>query len=260
MFSYKYYTALLLVLFLSGCSYEYYIKDEGIVFKQRQKFKQLCEAKDRSVIYKTVRVDGYLSASRSGDICTSDGWLPIVNNHYSFYECTTTPVKGFTLPPYADIYRFTIEKQGSRLCENSNGYYSYHQHNNKKKLGEFSKVAYFIKDHKEYLQGKCLVVQKVDRPKSRYMTYATHSYYDEHEKMFYDEFQRKYDYPERETKKGLITASEFQVIDIKTGKILSKNSNYNFFPKGRRGSYKTVQHCKEKKFIDYSDVLKPYKK
>ncbi len=60
---YKNYIGLLLILFLNGCSYEYHIKDEGIVFKQRQLFKQLCEAKDRSVIYETVQVEGYLSAS-----------------------------------------------------------------------------------------------------------------------------------------------------------------------------------------------------
>ena len=91
------------------------------------------------------------------------------------------------------------------------------------------------------------------------MTYSEMFYYDESGKLYPEELKRKYPY-NSERKKGLIGGGSNFIFDMKTGDILSKESEYTFFPKGRLGSFKTSKDCKDKKIIWYSDVLKPQKK
>ena len=114
---------LLLPIWISACSYDYHIKDEGIVAEQRELFNKLCNAKDRSIIYQTAKAGGYLSASRGVSSCL-EGWDPIFKYGYQYAECTTAKVKSHVLPDDADIYRFTLETEGHPDCGTGEKHFS----------------------------------------------------------------------------------------------------------------------------------------
>ena len=91
------------------------------------------------------------------------------------------------------------------------------------------------------------------------MTYSEMFYYDESGKLYPEELKRKYPY-NSERKKGLIGTIETRYVDILTGKVIAKNSNHTFFPKGRLGSSRTLKRCTER-YVEIlpSEVLKPIK-
>jgi len=226
---------LLSAIGLSGCSFDYYLKDEHIVARQRVLFEQLCNAEDRSIIYQTARVDGYLAAERGAPTCLR-GWNPIFEHGYKYAECTTTNVTGYRLPENADIYRFTLAPRGNSDCGTGNRHFA----DSSRRTYDGDNPSYkdtnrgdnYKKSHKNKLGGKCLVVNKVDEPMSRYMLLKTLSYYDEDGRLFDDEFSIKYKGREQSTKKGVIGAIEDKIIDLSTGRVLARNANYTFFPKG----------------------------
>jgi len=251
---------VLQVFFLSGCGYDYYIKDEGIVAQQRQLFNQLCNADDRSVIYQRVKASGYLLARRGLNSC-QDGWDPIFKYGYQYAECTETSITGFKLPDDIEVFHFTLEPKGHPECGTGEKHFIVRSRRfyrlysgNSPNYKETNLGNSYKKEHKTQLQDKCLVVKKIEKPESQYLLLRTDGFYDENEALFYDEFYKKYKY-EQTTKKGVIGFSSQQIIDRISGKVLSKNSNYIFFPKGRRYSYKTSIKCNENKKISPLSVL-----
>ena len=218
-------------LVLSGCSFDYYFKDEDVVFRQRQLFNQLCEDPDRSIVYRTVRADGYLSASNESYSCQREEytWEPLIKYGYIYHECTTGSVSRHHLPNNADFYRFTLEPEGSPLCSSGDKHYSYYSDDGVKQQLQFGGY-YFVKKHKDKLIGKCLVVTKVHKPISRYMVLHTSIYIDEGQEYTLDEMVRKYRGNQNQ-KKGMITRIRDSVIDLGTGEILAQYSNYGFAPK-----------------------------
>jgi len=104
-----------LSIYMTSCSYEHRIKDEGVVNNQRDRFNRLCKEKDRSVIYKTTKVNGFLSASRDGGRCVK-GWDDIFKHGYEYAECTTSRVRDRKLPENAIIYQFKLEAEGHPDC------------------------------------------------------------------------------------------------------------------------------------------------
>ena len=253
---------LLSAIGLSGCSFDYYLKDEHIVARQRVLFEQLCNAEDRSIIYQTARVDGYLAAERGAPTCLR-GWNPIFEHGYKYAECTTTNVTGYRLPENADIYRFTLAPQGHPNCGTGEKYFAdYTRRTYPSKdspVEEINNIGNnYKKRHGSKLRDKCLVVKKAGEPMSRYMRLKTLSYYDEDGKLFNDEFYAKYPGREKSTKKGVISTIEDKIIDLSTGRVLARNANYTFFPKGRLYSYATSLDCANgNKAMRHPEVLIP---
>jgi hypothetical protein len=234
-------------------------KDETIVARQRALFKQLCNAKERSVIYKTAKVGGYLSVSNGLNNCI-EGWDPIFEFGYQYAECTTASMSSHDLPENAEIYNFTLMPEGHSDCLTGEKHftdYSRRTYNgNSPNYKDTNLGDNYKKEHQDKLAGKCLVAKKIDKPKSQYMYLNTGGYYDEEEKLFYDMFDKKYKGHERTEKKGLIGYVDKQIIDMQTGEVLAKNSNYTFFPKGRLWSVYKTQDCSERKEIRPPDILK----
>lgn len=200
--------------------------------KQRELIHQLCNAEERSVIYRMAKADGYLSASNGFNLCL-EGWDPIFEYGYRYAECTAASVTSHVLPDNAEIYRFTLEPEGHRECGTG-----------EKRLADYSRLNYrgnspsykdtnygnnYKKNYKAKLKGKCLVVKKVDKPKSSYMVLYEHVYNDEGKEYSIDEINRKYKGNYRD-KRGVISIGRQKVVDMSSGELLSQYNDYAFFP------------------------------
>ncbi|MCB1859899.1 MAG: hypothetical protein KDI63_16625 [Gammaproteobacteria bacterium] len=220
-------------LVLSGCSFDYYFKDEDVVFRQRQLFNQLCEDLDRISIKRTVEVDGYLTASKNGTACGLEynAWDPIVKYGYRYHECTTSSVEENRLPENANVYRFTIEPKSSPLCGQGDKYFYTHSFDKDSELGGFGWISYFINEHQKQTKDRCLVVRKVEKPMSQYMVLRSSTYIDDGQEFTLDEMIKRYYPRDYGRKKGMITKLRDAVIDINNGLVIAQYINYGFAPK-----------------------------
>jgi hypothetical protein len=238
---------IFLSLALTACSYDYHVKDEGYVRTQRVLFKNLCDAKHRSVIYRSASVDGYLVASDSGRTCGS-AWSDFIGQEYSHKECAESKVIGDTISGKEELYRFTLEEVGHPDCA----------------LGEefINKSGRYSNQYKKYhnlkagdLSGLCLAAKRINKPLSRYMKVFQGGHIDEYGKHYlvnYSNAQVK--------KKGLLTFDGYKIIDIGTGEIIAENWNYKFFPKSLIYITANTEKCRDPYLLlNTKDVLQPRK-
>ena len=220
---------------INSCSIVKDFEDEGVVAKQRELFSQLCNAKERSIVYQTANANGYLTASRAGSSCAleTNTWDPVIKYGYDYHECTTAGITGHSVPRNADIYRFTLELEESPLCGAGDKYYYYYSKDDSSKLKVFGGLPYYMKEHQDRLVGNCLVVKKVNKPMSRYMELHEYVYIDESKQYYQDEIDKKYggNHSAVRRKKGMITAGRTSIIDMDTGQYLSQYNYFSFFPK-----------------------------
>lgn len=225
---------ILPITLINGCGIGRSFMDEGMVAQQWELFNQLCDAKERSIVNQTVNANGYLSAGNLRSCrLESHAWEPILKYGYDYHECTDARVTGHHLPGNADIYRFTLEPKGSPLCGVGDKHYYYYQDDTGAKLGELGWAHYFMEKHKAQLEGKCLVVKKVDKPMSRYIELHEYVYIDEGKEYYEDAIDNKYggNHSAVRRKQGMITAGRTSIIDMDTGQYLSQYNYYSFFPK-----------------------------
>lgn len=221
---------------MNGCNIDIPLKDESVVAQQRELFNQLCNAKERSIVYQTAKADGYLSASDGGNLCL-EGWDPIFEYGYQYAECTTTKLTSQVLPDNAEIYRFTLEPENhpdcgtgeKRLVDYSRRTY----HGDSPSYKETNYINNYKKQHKDKLEGQCLVVKQVSEPMSRFILLDERIYIDDGKEYSKDSVDKEYggNHDAVIKEKGLITAERISLIDMTTGKYLSRYSNYSFFPK-----------------------------
>lgn len=221
---------------INGCNIDIPLKDESVVAQQRELFNQLCNAKERSIVYQTAKADGYLSASDGGNLCL-EGWDPIFEYGYQYAECTTTKLTSQVLPDNAEIYRFTLEPENhpdcgtgeKRLVDYSRRTY----HGDSPSYKETNYINNYKKQHKDKLEGQCLVVKQVSEPMSQFMELHEYVYTDESKEYSQDEIDKKYggNHSAVRRKEGIITAGRTSIIDMDTGQYLSQYNYYSFFPK-----------------------------
>ena len=228
--------AILPITLINGCSIDTSLKDEGVVAQQRALFNQLCNAKERSIVYRTTEASGYLSASSGVNNCLT-GWDPIFQYGYQYAECTTTRLTSHVLPDKAEIYRFTLEPEGhpdcgtgeKRLVDYSRRTY----HGDSPSYKETNYVKNYKDQHKDQLEGQCLVVKKFGEPMSRHIELHEYLYIDEGKEYYQDAIDKKYggNHSAVRRKQGMITAGRTSILDMDTGQYLSQYNYYSFFPK-----------------------------
>jgi len=221
---------------INSCSIVKDFEDEGVVAKQRELFSQLCNAKERSIVYRTTEASGYLSASSGVNNCLT-GWDPIFQYGYHYAECTTARLTSHVLPDAAEIYRFTLKPEGhpdcgtgeKRLVDYSRRTYR----GDSQTYKETNYISNYKKQHEDKLEGRCLVVNKVREPMSRYMELHEYVYIDEGKQYYQDDIDKKYggNHSAVRRKKGMITAGRTSIIHMDTGQYLSQYNYYSFFPK-----------------------------
>jgi hypothetical protein len=232
-------------LLLSGCSYEFLFKDQLSVARQEQLFEKLCAADDRFVARKPVSVDGYLSNSRFGSCAL--GWNPVLKHGYRYAEC----VEVFDRPD-PDVSRqpvlhFSLRDQGDPLCDETEAFFKARFRSAR---GGINRKRNYEREHAARLQGKCLAVERLDRPVSRYLAFADRALIDEgklySERDLNEKYRKLKDYQSAGKKKGLISVRTYQINDMLTGDVLLKEIRYSFFPHSRddhAGLGLTVREC-----------------
>jgi len=198
----------------------------------------LCNSDDRTVIYRTVSAPGYLTLSSWRSFC-SEGWQGLLEQGYKYRECATASYSSGEFLDSPTFYRFTIEPIGQPGCENS----VTAKTNYKRK--EYSKK------YKTLLGERCLSVQIIDKPQSRYGVFHTNGYV---------EFTGRHnpDLPQNKNNRtGLIHYLETRAFELDTQESLSVSHNYSFDPLGSYFPMYVAHRCDEQKYTDMRKVIAP---
>jgi len=242
-------------LTLSGCSYDYFIKDEFVVAKQRKLFQQLCQSPDRHFVKEVAEVEGYLSIN-AGRGCTL-GWDPILRDGYSYSECVDKPIAAQSNPISSQVFYFTLEERGSPKCQAASEFFISRWPGGGQ--GAINRKINYEREFKGLIDEKCLAVSYEDRVQSKYAV-SSESYYIYNEKK----------YPRQELRnilnkvetfnrvKGIIAESSHKVVDLSAMEIIAQRINYTFYSKGTLHATHAIEKCdKNIPALDIPNILKP---
>tara|TARA_R110002072_G_scaffold302717_2_gene487936 strand:- start:272 stop:1003 length:732 start_codon:yes stop_codon:yes gene_type:complete len=235
---------LALVISISGCGSTpsaIYQLSKREVAKNRPAYKQfqeLCASPDRSQIYKTVNVDGYLFAATSGARCKG-GWDVLAKQGYKYYECSSIKVKDRSSIKFdGEIYRLETGEEGDGRCVSWDVVeddLSYHD-----KVEEFQTA----------IEGKCFIKSEVTEPKSRYVTLLEFGRVDNNGNHILE-------FPNDSNQKDLISFYGGHVIDLESGESLSIDRYYKYWPEGIKNKAVGKFECNREKPINDSRALTP---
>ncbi len=200
-----------------------------------RKFQELCNAKDRVVVYDSKKVDGYLFADATyGGSCNGDGWGGVFKWGYEYQECSTGTFSNYKSILNGQLFRFYIGEEGEAACVDKNSI-------SKRTIDAYA-------DKLEINQ--CLAKREVQYPKSIYAKVLEFGYLDLEGNHVLGNSNGK-------IKEDLISFHGYSIVDIETGEVLAVTSReYNYTPEpGNRvlGGFS----CDMKKSIDPMKVIIP---
>ena len=228
------------LVLLSGCSYDYFIKDEFYVAQQRQVFRELCRAPDRYFVNEVVEVDGYLRSRGRGGCAL--GWDPILQQGFRYAECVEQDIDYEAFSVQSPVYYFTLEEKGNPKCAAANDFV-FSNWVGGGRVGIKIK-AYSEREYKDVIGDRCLAIDVRDYVSSRYVL-DTETYFIYQDKEYTREelTQLMGGDSNRERAKGVIAASAIKVADMHSRSIVAQKKEYSFFPKGTLHRTHTVVNC-----------------
>ncbi len=234
---------LALVISISGCGSTpsaIYQLSKREVAKNRPAYKQfqeLCASPDRSRVYKTVNVDGYLFAATNGARCKG-GWGALAEQGYKYFECSSTNVVDHDSISFEEnIYRLEIGEKDDVSCVSWNAVAD--DTNNDK-----------AKEYQELLQGKCFIISKVIEPKSNFVMLLENGYVDEMDNHILK-------LPNSRTTKDLIRFNGIYVFNLETGENLSIDRDYQYWPESINNKSVGKYTCEQDIYVNEIQVLRP---
>ena len=231
---------VVLGLILSGCSYDYLIKDELVVAQQRELFEKLCQSPDRYFVKEAVEVDGYLSVKAYRG-CTL-GWDPILRHGYRYAECFEQDIDHESFSVQSPVYYFTLEEKGNPKCEAANDFFSSNWIYGRQ--GGINRKANYEREFEDVIGDRCLAIDVREHASSKYLLYS-HTFYIYKGKEYTREelTQLLGGSSKMERAKGIIVASAIKVSDLYLRNIVAQKKEYSFFPKGTLHRTHTVINC-----------------
>ncbi len=234
---FKFYDLLILMVLLSigACGHT-----SQYVNNRQNTFEELCDSEDRSVIYSTAEVDGYIALSTNTNTCRTP-WNTLLFGKYGYKECSLESSRDVKINELTDIYRITLQKEGSSICNIED-----------KKLKLYQKRSY--ENNKDKLVGQCLGAKKILSPASTYAILYEAGYVND-EKEHIALTSKGYSGLER--KKGFIRYWGYRVVNIINEDVLAIDRDYKFYPGGLVNDFAKKYECAEDPYLKIKEILIP---
>lgn len=203
-----------------------------------KQFQELCASPDRSRIYKTANVDGYLFVSTSGARCKG-GWDALAKRRYKHYECSSIKVKDrSSIKLDGDIYRLELGEAGDARCVAWDVVEAGLSHHDK------------VEEFQAAIEGKCFIQSEVSNPQSLYGKLYEFGFVD-------SEGNHILRFPIDRKKRNLIHFSGVYVFNLETKEILSIDRDYEYWPEGVEKKAVGKYSCDEDKNVRELEILVP---